>query len=269
MKCFRFWVRETKSIYIGESRRAIALLAGSNVSKDDASLNAEKIAASIEERIRNPKPRQAREEYEACIKEHIAHEVDAKNIITINRYGAQVLNTTQYTILDIDTFACTAPWLVRLIFRLKDRTKDSIVRTFKQRIARHPTLDMPFRIYETCAGIRIIGKRYLDPQGKGFLALMRALDVDPLYSLLCRKQDCYRARLTPKPYRMKMETIRIKTPLDCEAEAYGIWQTKYAEAAQRYSVVALLEVIGKDFRDDPVIMLHDQTANMRSDSPLA
>jgi len=269
MKCFRFWVRETKSIYIGDNRHAITLVAGSNVSKEDAVLNAGRIALSVEERIRNPKPKQAREEYEACIKEHIAHEVDPENIITINRYGAQVLNTTAYTILDIDARAVAPSWFARVFLFRRAKTKEVIVEQFKQRIGRYPDLGASFRIYETSAGIRIIGKRYFDPQTKGFAAVMRALDVDSLYAVLSRKQNCYRARLTPKPYRMKMKTMRIKTPLDCETEAYGIWQEKYEEASQRYSVVNLREVIGKDFWDDPVIMLHDQITAMRSNNPLA
>jgi len=269
MKCFRFWARETKSIYIGDNQHAITLVAGSNVSKEDASLNAGRIALSVEERIRNPKPKQVQESYETCIKEHIAQEVDPKNIITINRYGAQVLNTTAYTILDIDARVFAPSWLARVFLFRKNRTKDAIIERFKQRIGRYPDLGASFRIYETRAGIRIIGKCYFDPQTKGFASVMRALDVDVLYSVLSRKQNCYRARLTPKPYRMKMETMRIKTPLDCETEAYGIWQKKYMEASQRYSVVKLREVIGKDFWDDPVIMRHDQITAMRSNQPLA
>ena len=39
---------------------------------------------------------------------------------------------------------------------------------------------------------------------------MRKMGVDWLYVRLSKKQNCYRARLTPKPYRMKHQTIKIK-----------------------------------------------------------
>ena len=263
MKCYKFWVRETKKIYIGDVQQPITVLAGSNVSKEDASSNAGQISRSIEERIR--KPKQGREEYEASIKEHIAKEIDSKNIITITRYGAQVLNTTEYTILDIDNYTI---FLFMEWFRKKSTLKDKIIDKFKRHIVRHPELGTSFRIYETHQGIRIIGKHYFDPQEKNFRSIMRSLGVDPLYAFLCRKQNCYRVRLTPKPYRMKMETIRIKSPLDCETEAYDTWQKKYTEISRNYSVVKLRETMGADFGSDPVITHHDTITNMQAHYPL-
>jgi hypothetical protein len=68
---------------------------------------------------------------------------------------------------------------------------------------------------------------------------------------------------------MKMETIRIKTPLDCETETYEKWQSRYVETSRRYSVVTLRETIGEDFGNDPAILFHDHTTNMRPALPLA
>ena len=264
MKCYTFWVRETKKIRIAGELKQITLVAGSNVSKDDAASNADRMASAIEERIQNRK--QKRESYEAAIKEHVAGEINPKNIITINRYGAQVLNTTEYTILDIDR----APRSLMDWFRRDKRdAKDKIVDHFKRRAARYPELGAAFRIYETRNGVRIVGKTYFCPQTKRFHGVMRAMRVDKLYALLCRKQDCYRARLTPKPYRMKMETMRIKTPLDCETEAYNIWREKYAAASGNYSVVKLRETLGMDFSGDPVIVLHDKITRLDAKALLA
>ncbi|MCL1909938.1 MAG: hypothetical protein FWG05_03275 [Kiritimatiellaeota bacterium] len=265
MKCFRYWIRETRSILIGDARRDITFCAGSNVSKEDASRNADETARLIEERIRDPT--RTWDSYEACIKEHVAHEIDENNIVTINRYGARVLNTTQYTILDIDTREYTR--FSRIFLFRKNRTKETIVAKFKQRFAKYSELGDAFRIYETHSGIRIIGKRYFNPRSERFPAAMDSFDVDSLYAVLCRKQNCYRARLTPKPYRMKIKTMRIENPTDCETEEYAAWRGMYEEASRRYGVVRLWESIGRDFRDDPVIALHDQTAIPRAGCPLA
>lgn len=264
LKCYKFWVREIKRIRVGDGQQPITLIAGSNVSKTDASLNAERMALSVEARIQNP--RQIREPYEVTIKEHVVKEIDPNNVVTVNRYGARVLNTTEYTILDIDC----CPFAFMDLFRSsKGDAKDRSVDRFKRRVMHYPELGTSFRVYETCKGIRVIGKKYFDPQAKQFPRVMRSLAVDSLYCTLSRKQNCYRARLTPKAYRMKTETIQIKTPLDCEGDAYAAWQRKYDETSNGYSVVALREVVGKDFWDDPVILFHDQLTRMRSGCPLA
>jgi hypothetical protein len=251
MKCYKFWVHETKTIRIDGELKSITLTAGSNISKTDASANASKLAAAIERHIPNGTGSYRQDAYEVSIKEHVAKEIDSRNIITINRYGAQVLNTTKYTVLDIDHYS--AHPIMKLFGVPSENTKDNMLAKFKQRITRYPEFGESFRIYETCKGIRVIGKQYVDPQTKRFLKTMRSLGVDPLYSILCKKQNCYRVRLTPKPYRMKIATIKIKTPCDCETEIYETWQKQYAEASNAYSVAKLCEVIGKDFWDAPVV----------------
>ena len=264
MKCYKIWVRETTRIRINGVDKEIPIVAGSNVSKEDAAARAGQIARKVELRIANPD--MEFEAYESDIVEHIAREIDPKNIVTINRYGAQVLNTTRYTILDFDRYRAG---FLDLFRPRKGSEKDKIVAKFKQRAARFPELGDSFRIYETCKGIRVIGKDYFDPTSVNFYKIMRTLGVDQLYRILCREQNCYRARLTPKPFRMKMETIKIKSPLDCKSEHYETWRAKYESASQNFSVVKLRECIGRDFGNDPVIQLHDQTARMGSNDPLA
>lgn len=63
---------------------------------------------------------------------------------------------------------------------------------------------LPDPVYRTSAGFRLI------VQGKGFTPgspetrkLMRRFGADYLYATLCDAQKCFRARLTPKPYRIR------------------------------------------------------------------
>ena len=264
MKCHKYWVQETRQIHVYGNRQTVALVVGSDVSKEDAARNVDDAARALASRIETPRGK--RETYEADIKEHVVRELDGNNVITVNRYGAWVLNTTAYTILDIDH--CPFEWAD--LFRKSPGTqKDKMITRFKRRIPRYPELGDAFRIYETCQGIRIIGKTYYDPQERRSRKIMRKLDVDELYALLSRKQNCYRARLTPKSFRMKAATIRIKTPLDCETEAYASWQRQYEETSRRFSVVNLRETIGRDFGHDPAIAFHDQTTGTASGKPLA
>jgi hypothetical protein len=264
MKYFKFWIKESFKINVDGEMKEINLIVGSNESKADASELAKMRAKNIETKIAG---KSAHEEYEVSIKEHVADIMDEKNIVTVNRYGAEVLNTSQYTILDLDEFPVDFLDFFKPIRKLPK--KERIVAKFHQRIAKHPELGTDFRIYETAKGIRIIGKNYVDPVGKRFFSIMKPFCVDWIYQIMSIKQACYRARLTPKPFRIHMKPIRIKSPLDCETEAYLQWVKEYNYKSTSFSVVKLLETIGSDFSRDPVIKRHDEKCRMNYGNKLA
>lgn len=263
MKIYKFWHKDTATIRIDKNDVEVNLLVGSDISTDDAKKKLIERAHLIEQRIRN---KDGIEEYDADIKEFIESEIDEKNIVTVCRYGALVLNSDQYSFYDLDDYSHSILDLFGAVRRMSK--KQRIVHKFKQNISKYPELGRSFRIYETCNGIRVIGKKYLDPNASNFTRIMRALNVDFTYSTLCRKQNCYRARLTPKPFRMKIETIKIKSPLDCETSNYKSWANMYRSESKAYSVVKLLETIGEDFASDKTIQFHDQTANATKNQKL-
>ena len=264
MKYYRYWVKEPFNIKVGSTTDRINILAGSNVSKQDAFDKALNRSELIARRISN---RESKAEYDVPIREHVEKVIDEKNIITICRYGAKILNTTQYTILDLDDYAFDFFDLFKPIRKLP--RKQRIVEKFLQRKNRHPELGNDFRIYETTKGARVIGKKYIDPNGRGYETLMRKLSVDWLYIVMSRKQNCYRARVTPKPYRTRIKTIKIRSPLDCETEAYRDWAQNYEEATKNFRVVKHVMSIGRDFSTEPVIELHDSLCNAFTDNILA
>lgn len=264
MKYFKYWAHETFKISIGGQLENIKLLAGSNISRQAAIEDAEQQAKKIEQRIAERRPK---DDYEVAIKEYVDDIIDESNIITICRYGAKILNTNQYTILDLDDYPVEFFDLFKSLGKLTK--KERIVFKFNEKIKRHPELGKDFRIYETTKGVRVIGKKYIEPGDNRYTSLMRKLFVDWIYIQMTRKQNCYRARVTPKPYRMRMQTIRIKSPLDCEQEAYIEWSKTYQSNAENYSVVRLLETTGQDFSHEPVIRLHDQLCNARRNRQLA
>jgi len=241
---------------MGQSAEFVSILSGSNESIEDARLEVAKQSRFVEQKINGVAPA---EDYEVPIKEHVEQVIDDANIITICRYGAKILNTCQYTVLDLDDYPVDFFDMFRSVRKLPK--KERIVAKFLQRLAKHPELGSDFRIYETTKGVRVIGKKYIEPTGTGYAALMRKLRVDWLYIVLSQKQQCYRARVTPKPYRMKIKTIKVTSPLDCETQLYQDWATDYAAAAARYSVVKLIQSVGEDFSREPVIRLHDTLCN--------
>ncbi len=264
MKYFKFWTKTQRTIDVDGTAQKIQIITGSNISKADACRQAVENAKAIEQRILS---RACREEYQVPIKEHVAEEFDRNNIVTVCRYGAKILNTTDYTILDLDTYAFDFWDLFKAIRKLPK--KERIVAKFLQRRKKYPEIGNDFRIYETAKGIRIIGKKYIAPDTRNYQTLMRKFAVDDIYVLMSKRQDCYRARLTPKPYRMKINTIKIRTPLDCETQDYRNWSEQYENASQNYCVVKHITSIGKDFSSDPIIAFHDTICGAHRERKLA
>jgi len=263
MNYFKYWVKEKRNITVDGAIQTISLMVGSAISKEDASQQISVRAQKIEQRIAG---KGDRESYEAVIKEFVHREISSKSIITVTRYGALVLNTEELTFLDLDDYAFSFWDLFKPIRKLPK--KERIVAKFKENLKKFPALGEDFRIYETAKGIRIMGKFYFDPKTPGFEKKLRLFNVDWLYLMLTEKQNCYRARLTPKPYRMPHKTIKIKSPLDCETDEYRSWAQSYEQAAKQFSVVRLVETIGSDFSSDPIVKMHDELCGLSRNKKL-
>jgi hypothetical protein len=99
--------------------------------------------------------------------------------------------------------------------------------------------------------------------------MMRDFHCDVLYAMLCRKQNCFRARLTPKPRRMKMPGWKVKYPrTEDEDKAFREWLAKYESASRNYRVCKFLDQLGGGFSTEAV-RVHDEIAGVRSPLPLA
>lgn len=114
MKLYRHWVAETREI----AGTTFHLRDGSNVSPEDAAAKLERRAAilrasegrdlseeesaAVREALLDLGGRTSDGEYEAAICEEILDEPDARNAVTRNRYGAEVLNSEDTCFLDVD-----------------------------------------------------------------------------------------------------------------------------------------------------------------------
>ena len=127
-------------------------------------------------------------------------------------------------------------------------------------------------VYRTAGGFRILVQAdRLAPGSSRFAALARALDADPLYVDLCRKQGCWRARLTPKPERVgvKRPPAGTRFPRPPEAGAqFADWLASYSEAAAVFAVCRPVATVGR-FRETDIVRLHDERTGCTSSLPLA
>jgi hypothetical protein len=148
--------------------------------------------------------------------------------LTVNQYNALVLNTSNMLIADIDF---GDPRINRFVGarNCDDVIENLSVLTFLDehqfgpddpaagiddlRFANEfPFAQQTYRVYRTHSGCRVICTSATMPwKEMGWLAerFMRFLRGDPNYIELCQVQKCYRARLTPKPWRDNCEPVHV------------------------------------------------------------
>jgi hypothetical protein len=267
MKLYKFWVSEKQKISMDGMQQEITCYGGSNLSEEDARIRALEKIEKIKRKIRGEK--HLFDEYEAEIREEILQIIDDHSAVTRNRYGAQVLNIENLMILDIDKPKVAGG--LGGLFKKKDTRppKDQMfdmVRT----LATTKYTNLSFRIYETFQGARVIvlGKNF-DPRDQETIRMMDEFNCDRLYTVLCQKQGCFRARLTPKPHRMKMKRYKVQFPRQGDEVEFHRWLADYESNSRNFGVCRLVEQIGAAYSLSDAIRIHDDVTGVNYRQPLA
>ena len=206
-------------------------------------------------------------------------------LITRNAYGAHILNAAEALFADIDfpqkpagttlgSILPLASGLKRLLGGKPEPEPEALaLEALKSWSARNPSLGL--RVYRTAGGLRaLLTNHTFDPRSAQAQALLNELGSDPLYVRLCRAQECFRARLTPKPWRLNLPMPPVRYPYEnVSAEAkFQRWQTSYTQATSGYQVCRLVAQLGKNEvhpRLLPLIELHDRWSCKSPATPLA
>ncbi|MEM7456674.1 MAG: hypothetical protein AAF456_20180 [Planctomycetota bacterium] len=131
--------------------------------------------------------------------------------------------------------------------------------TLKQIVASDSSLRL--RLYRTMMGFRVLVTSRLipatSPEARDLLVRMGA---DRLYASLCRTQDCYRARLTPKAWRIGFKKPSVRFPFDAadSRQRMDQWLADYEPHAAGYSTCHLVG----EFGDAPVHPAADRVAQL-------
>jgi hypothetical protein len=92
-----------------------------------------------------------------------------------------------------------------LRIRLAGGRQQFVRRQIEKAVAQFPAWRM--RLYETPAGYRIlVTHSTFAPGSEEVEQFFRALRTDPVYARMCRRQKCFRARISPKPWRIGMDS---------------------------------------------------------------
>ena len=261
MKIYKYWTTEKQRILIDGQAQEITCYGGSNLSMEDARAKAQEKARKIERKIAGEK--HLFEDYEVEIREELLETIDSSAVITRNRYGARVLNVEKLMILDIDKPKSAGGGLAGL-FKKKDARppKEQIfdmVRTLAT--TKYPNLG--FRIYETYQGARVIVLgRDFDPRDSETKKMMDEFNCDPLYTFLCIKQGCYRARLTPKPGRMKFRGFKVRYPREGDEDEFQRWVSEYENLSRNFNVCKFVGQVGAAHSMPEVVRLHDDVTGV-------
>jgi hypothetical protein len=266
MKIYQYWVTEKQKILIDGVEQDITCYGGSNISEEDARRRAKEKAEKVQRKIKGEK--HLFDAYEAEIREEILQSIDDHSIITRNRYGAQILNAEHLLILDIDKPKASFGDL----FKRKDGGQDKLkIFDMVRKFASTPKYqEYGFRIYETYQGARaiVLGKDF-DPRDRETGKMMSEFNCDPLYMRLCQKQGCFRARLTPKPQRMRMRRYKVQFPRAGDDAALQQWLADYERESRDYCVCKFIEQVGARHPVNNVVHLHDEITGANFRQPLA
>ncbi len=267
MKVFKFWTVEKQTILIDGRKEEITCYGGSNASVEDARRAAREKAEKIQRKIAGEK--QLFEEYEVEIREEVLQAIDDHAVITRNRYGAQVLNVEKLMILDIDK-PKAAGGLGGLFKKRDQRSRKTEIFDMVRKLGTSKYGQYGFRIYETYQGARVIVLgRDFDPRDDKTKKMMDEFNCDPLYTMLCIKQGCYRARLTPKPHRLRMRRYKVKFPREETDYQFEQWLAKYESASRSFSVCKFVEQVGAMHSLPEVVRLHDEVTGVGYSQRLA
>lgn len=222
---------------------------------------------------------------EAPLREEIIETLGSERepvaVVTRNRYGALVLNAARVCFVDID-FPASKPtgFLHSLSELFSKKRREAQARTQQEASLQaveawaQKNRRAAFRVYLTCAGLRLLfTDRLYEPTAGDTEQLFHSFGTDPLYRKLTQKQECFRARLSPKPWRIGCPNPPSRYPWqDSRAEQrYHDWQRGYESKSSGLAVCRLVKEYGKASSEADiqlVISRHDRCVTESSSTRL-
>ena len=212
------------------------------------------------------------------VREEIVREIRVRKdrvhgLVTRTGYGSLVLNCERALFIDVDLprpnpFARRA----RALGLVRD---DPAARVFDRLRAALAERNESFRLYRTAAGFRALAtEREYDPGSAETQDLMKRVRADVAFARLCRMQQSFRARLTPKPWRCGVARAPGSHPREAPEERarFADWRGRYDAACAAVATCRLEAQLGSGrVHADiaPLLDVHDELTRTESGLPLA
>jgi hypothetical protein len=100
--------------------------------------------------------------------------------------------------------------------------------------------------------------------------LFKRFNCDRTYIFFCKRQQCFRARLSPKPSYIKTKGIKLKFPLNEEQNSQlDNWLKDYEATSEEYATCRFkIELGDYSGREHSTIREHDSYTKAHSGLPL-
>lgn len=247
---------------------------------DEARAQADEKAKRIFDRWKNGQTLDRYEYGERHVCEEIVNRIEIDGaeiaIITRNRYGALILNAANVMFIDVDFEVDANPATGDTIppgDEMEPKPVEKKAGFWKSLWPAVPRSDSPERraerenekrlritqwfasnpersgrVYRTAKGFRVIlTDRPISPTSDETRQIFQAMKADPLYQKLTERQESYRARLTPKPWRLEVGRLQVSVwprerPQD--QKKFNAWLKLYESESHEHEVCHLVEAIG-------------------------
>ncbi|RYD67570.1 MAG: hypothetical protein EOP83_02565 [Verrucomicrobiaceae bacterium] len=188
--------------------------------------------------------------------------------------------SVQSGLMAMGILGLTLPWVVAWCYKSYLRATGGDQRHTLRRIEKFSTRnpDWHLRVYQTPAGFRVLAMHdTFDPAGEEAARCFRALGTDKIYVRMCTNQRCFRARVSPKPWRIGISKHLRPNPgvWPVAPERLPLreaWVRDYEQRATGYAACRFVTRLGSD-RIHPsaeqVAMLHDELSRATSGLPIA
>jgi hypothetical protein len=204
-------------------------------------------------------------------------------VITRNSYGSQVLNTARVMFVDIDLPEPREPrvgFFQALFGKRRPAPPQASPELENEALMRVETwtasnYQWGWRVYRTRSGLRLLATQgTVSADAPTTDQIFEALGADPLYRKLCKSQKCFRARLTPKPWRCEEDPGKPPrwpwTPK--EEKRFHKWEAEYNETSAERATCEFVRQIGSATvhpEVQSIIQLHDEATKVGLNLPLA
>lgn len=284
MQIPKFWARETREVGSSSGKpMSVTCWRWSDVSLEDARRRAREHLADLGRTMRGREDLGQYSYGEQPLREEVIRVITNGGnqeiaVITRNAYGSLILNTAKAMFIDIDferegIGGSLAGSIGRLFGKKSISQEEKALQNIEQWGQQHREWGM--RVYRTAAGLRcLVTHGPFEPAEQSTLDLLEGLGCDPLYVRLCRSQQCFRARLTPKPWRCGIGRPPSRYPWDDPQDEirYRRWEEHYQQTSARYATCRLiLELGNRTVHPDIHVVLktHDEFACRQENLKLA
>lgn len=279
----KFWATATGSER-NPSHEDVALkcFGHSDSGVPEARAQAMQIIDRLRERVRAGAPWPDRYGYgNRPIREEILSELRSPagaldGYVTRNGYGSAVLNSAGLLFADIDDRPVGLFDRLRGLFRPRANAADNphgLPQSLLTFAATHPSWRL--RVYRTFAGWRAVAVHdVFDPEAESTIDALREMGSDPQYVQLTKVQRCFRARLTPKPWRCGIQRSHRAFPREDPAleVAHQRWLQSSVAASEPYATCRFVVELGRGRAcadAERLVRVHDEATRAGIALPLA